>query len=149
MHKLEYIRRQPWISDYNTLVDAVNSIIDKLQEKLEVEEVVINREVKDFKFFKDEEVKLPYMATYTLSTAEDASKVFEQYQFTYKEMNYINKLILNNKVVSLTIDVKEEITEKEEKQETVFETVESASIGEIKIPKQKKKRWRPKKNKRE
>jgi hypothetical protein len=51
MRKLDYIRRVPGISDYNNLVDTVNQIIDKLDAKIEIEEVTISREIKDFKFF--------------------------------------------------------------------------------------------------
>lgn len=147
MQRLDYIRRIPGLSDYNTLVDAINSIMDKLETKIEIEEVVIERVVKDFKFFKWNEVSLPYVATYTLSSAEDASKVFDEYLFTYKEMNNINNLILWWKVVSLKVSVTEEVTEAEKKQEAVFEKVE-AIVADKKI-KTKKKRWRPKKTKRE
>ena len=59
LYKLANIRRAPWINDYNLLVDTVNSIIDRLNSKIEIENVNIYREVKDFKFFNGEETKLP------------------------------------------------------------------------------------------
>ena len=51
MHKLDYIRRAPGIGDFNTLVDAVNEIIDRLNKKVEFQEIKVAREVKDYKFF--------------------------------------------------------------------------------------------------
>lgn len=131
LYKLANIRRQPGINDYNQLVDAVNSIIDKLNAKVEIVDVAVNREVKDFKFFNGEEVKLPYHSVHTIASVEDATKVFAQYTFTYKEMKEINDLVIQGKVVSLTIDVVEEVTEKEEKQEAMFEKVESISLDEL------------------
>lgn len=131
LYKLANIRRNPGISDYNLLVDAVNSIIDRLNSKIEIENVSIERQVKDFKFFNWEEVRLPYHSVHTISSVEDATKVFAQYTFTYKEMKEINDLVIQGKVVSLTIDVVEEITEKEEKQEALFESVESVSVEEL------------------
>ena len=131
LYKLANIRRAPWINDYNLLVDAVNSIIDRLNSKIEIENVNIYREVKDFKFFNGEETKLPYHSAHTISSVEDATKLFAQYTFTYKEMKEINDLVIQGKVVSLTIDVVEEVTEKEEKQEAIFEKVESVSLDEL------------------
>ena len=143
MHKLDYIRRAPWISDINRIVDAVNALIDKVNATVEIEEVVVEREVKDFKFFNNEEVQLPYNAQHTLSKAEDAQKVFAKYTLSYKEMKHINDLILQGKVVSLVINVTEEVTEKEKKQEAIFETIETVSIADTDKP--KKKRGRKKK----
>lgn len=150
MKKVDFIRRAPGIGDFNNLVEAINTIIDKLNTKVEIEEVIIDRKIKDFSFFKWEEVQLPYNTSITLSTADDASKVFDSYVFSFKEMDKINKLITQWKVVSLIINVEEEITEKDKKQEAVFEVVESVKLDELpKAEKPKKKRWRPKKNKRE
>ena len=143
MQKLDYIRRYPGIMDFNLMVDKINEIIDRLDKKIEIKEIVISREVKDFKFFNWDEVSLPYSATYTLSTVEDASKVFKLYALTYKEMNNISSVIEGGDMVSLVINVTEEITEKEKKQEAIFETVESIDLVEpVKV---KKKRGRPKK----
>ena len=138
MHKLDYIRRQPWIGDFNTLVDTVNQIIDRLNRKIEIEEVVISKEVKDFKFFNWEETSLPYHAVHTLSNTEDASKIFKLYALTYKEMNNITGSIEKGNIVSLVVDVTEEVTEKEKKQEAIFETIETMPT--------KKKGGRKKKN---
>lgn len=128
LYKLANIRRQPGINDYNQLVDAVNSIIDKLNAKVEIVDVAVNREVKDFKFFNGEEVKLPYHSVHTIASVEDATKVFAMYTFSYKEMKEVNDLVVSGKIVSLTIDVTEEVTEKEEKQEVLFETVEAVTL---------------------
>lgn len=145
MYKLNFIRRQPWIGDYNLLVETINKLIDKINTKVELEEVNISREVKDFKFFNWEEVELPYHAQYTLGRVEDATKVFANYTLSYKEMKQINDLILQGKIISLIIDVTEEVTEKEKKQEVIFETVESINLDEpIKV---KKKRGRKPKKK--
>lgn len=148
MHKLDYIRRAPWIGDYNTLVDAVNEIIDRLNRKVEFQEIKIEREVKDFKFFNGEEQRLPFYSEHTLSSIEDASGVFKQYALTYKEMNSITKAIEEWKIVSLSVSVTEEVTEKEKKQEAIFETVETINMAELENsePKKKKKKS-PKKKK--
>ena len=138
LYKLANIRRQPGINDYNQLVDAVNSIIDKLNAKVEIVNVAVNREVKDFKFFNGEEVKLPYHSVHTIASVEDATKVFAMYTFSYKEMKEVNDLVVSGKIVSLTIDVTEEVTEKEEKQEVLFETVEAVTLE--KPVKEKKKK---------
>ena len=117
MQKLDFIRRQPGITDFNMLVEKINEIISKLDTKIEIEEVAISRQVKDFTFFKGEETKLPYHAEYTITSNEDATKVFELYNFSYKEIKQINDTIIKWNIVALTIDVTEEITEKEKKQE--------------------------------
>ncbi len=140
--KLDYVRRQPWIGDYNRLVDAVNRLIDKAQEKKEVVSITIEREIKDYSFFLWNEVALPYEASSIILTPEDATEIFSQYAFTYKEVAQINKAITEWKVVALEIKVKELITEKEKKQETAFETIETISKEELSKP---KKKGRPKK----
>ena len=149
MKKLDFIRRQPGIWDYNMLVEIVNSIIDRLEARIDVVPYHIEREVKDFSFFNNEEVPLPYQAHYTISNQEDASKVFGKYIFSYDEMKDINKAIENNNIVSLTISVKELITEKEEKQETIFEKVETEVVTEQPVvePKPKRKYTKRKKSK--
>ena len=140
MHKLDYIRRFPWIGDYNYLVDAINQLIDIANKKKEVIPVVIEREVKDFSFFLWEEVALPYEANFVLTTPEDAANVFWKFALTYKETTQINNIILEGNIVSLEVKVTEKISEKEKKQEIVFETVKTLSDEEpIKV---KKKRGR-------
>lgn len=143
MHKLEYIRRQPWIGDYNALVDAVNQLIDKIQEKKETVEINIEREVKDYSFFKWVEVDMPFEETFLLLKPEDVYEVFDRFVFTYKETNQINNAIIEWKIVSLNIKVTELVTEKEIKQEATFETVTTVSVEELSKP---KKKGRPKKN---
>lgn len=139
MHKLEYLRRDVRVGDYNNIVETINKIIDYLNKKVEIEEITINKQVKDFKFFNWETVALPYSATHTLSSAEDASETFKLYSLTYKEMKQVNDAILNWKIVSLKINVEEIITEKEKKQEAVFEMVESEPV------KKKRTKWKTKK----
>jgi len=128
MQKLDYIRRAPWITDFNTLVDKLNEIITKLNSKIEIEEVAISREIKDFTFFKGEETKLPYHIEYAITSNEDATKIFELYNFSYKEIKQINDIIIKWNVVALTIDVTEEMTEKDKKQEVIFEKVEAIEL---------------------
>lgn len=143
MHKVDYIRRQPWIGDYNALVDAVNQLIDKIQEKKETVEINIEREVKDYSFFKWVEVDMPFEETFLLLKPEDVYEVFDRFVFTYKETNQINDAIIGWKIVSLNIKVSELVTEKEIKQEATFETVTTVSAEELSKP---KKKGRPKKN---
>lgn len=143
MHKLDYIRRAPGIGDYNALVEAINYLINKVNEKREIVPIKIEREVKDFSFFWWNEVSLPYKNNYILVTPEDATNVFSEYAFTYKETSQINDAILQWKIVALEIEVTEKITEKEKKQEAIFETIET--IGDNEPIKTKKKRWTRKK----
>lgn len=143
LKKLDYVRRVPSLTEFNTLIERVNQIIDKLNQKIELEEVIIKRQVKDFKFFNGEEHKLPYNITHTLTSIDDATKIFNSYTLSYKEMKQINDLLAEGRIVSLIIDVTEEITERDEKQETIFERVETIDLS--KPVKAKSKRGRPKK----
>jgi hypothetical protein len=52
MQKLDFIRRQPGITDFNMIVEKINEIISKLNIKIEIEEVAISRQTKDYTFFK-------------------------------------------------------------------------------------------------
>lgn len=147
MHKVDFIRRAPWIGDYNALVEAINYLIDKVNEKKEIMPMTISKEVKDFSFFLWNEVPLPYKNNYIIMTPEDAANVFKDYAFTYKETSAINDAIIQWKIVALEINVTELVTEKEKKQETTFETVVTLKDDEpIKV---KKKRGRKKKTSRE
>lgn len=125
MQKLDFIRRQPWIGDYNLLVETINKLIDKANAKVEIEEVLVEREVKDFKFFNWEEVELPYKWEHTITNVEDAQKVFGKYALSFKEMKQINNLVLQGKIVSLIVNVTEEVTEKDKRQEAMFDKVET------------------------
>lgn len=143
LRKLDYTRRPPSLTEFNTLIERVNQIIDKLNQKIELEEVIIERQVKDFKFFNWEEHTLPYHTTHTITSIDDTTKIFNSYTLSYKEMKQINDLLAKGKIVSLIIDVIEEITEKDEKQEINFEKVESIDLS--KPIKTGGKRGRPKK----
>lgn len=145
MQKLDFIRRQPGITDFNMLVEKINEIISKLNTKIEIEEVAISRQVKDFTFFKGEETKLPYHIEYTIMSNEDATKVFELYNFSYKEIKQINDIIIKWNIVTLAIDVTEGITEKEKKQEVIFEKVKSIDLDAPVKEKPKKRGRKPKK----
>lgn len=144
MFKLDYIRRAPSIGDYNRLVDAINWLIDKAQEKKELVHIVVEREVKDYSFFLWNEVELPYEASFVLVAPEDVTEIFTQYAFTYKETSQVNDAILAGNMVQLDIKVTEKVTEKEKKQEVIFETVEATPVEE----KPKKKKGRKKKTSR-
>lgn len=144
IHKVDYIRRSPGIGDYNALVDAINYLIDKVNEKREVVPMTVSREITDFSFFLWNEVPLPYKNNYIIITPEDATNVFGDYAFTYKETTQINDAIMQWKIVALEIVVTELITEKAKKQEAIFETIETIKDNEpIKV---KKKRGKKKKS---
>ena len=145
MQKLDFIRRQPGITDFNMLVEKINEIISKLDTKIEIEEVAISRQVKDFTFFKGEETKLPYHIEYTITSNEDATKVFELYNFSYKEIKQINDIIIKWNIVALTIDVTEEITEKEKKQEIFLGYVKTVDLDAPAKETPKKRGRKPKK----
>ncbi len=147
MQKVGYIRHSPGIGDYNALVDAINYLIDKVSEKKEVIPITISREIKDFSFFLWNEVQLPYNNNYIIITPEDATNIFKNYAFTYKETSAINDAIIQWKIVALEINVTELVTDKEKKQETIFETIET--IKDSEPIKWKKKRGRKKKTSRE
>lgn len=144
MQKLDYIRRFPWIGDYNNLVDAINRLIDVVNKKKEVVPIVIEREVKDYSFFLWEEVVLPYEADFILTTPEEATNIFWKFALTYKETNQINNIILDGNIVALEIKVAEVVTEKEKKQEVIFETIETLKDDEL-IKVKKKRGRKPKK----
>lgn len=144
MLKLDYIRRAPGIGDYNRLVDTINWLVDKVQEKKEVVHIKIEREVKDYSFFYGGEVDLPFVANYLLTTLEDAIQLFGAYAFTFKETTQINDAIMHWNIVAVDINVTEKVTEKEKKQEAIFETVEAVPVEE----KPKKKRGRKKRTSR-
>ena len=154
MKRLDFIRRAPWITDYNLLVETINKLIDKQEQKIEVEPIVVNREVKDFWFFNNEEVPLPYEAYFTIYNTDIATAVFNKYVLSFDEMKAINKALEKGKIVSLSIFVKELVTDKEEKQEAIFETVNTEVLNSIEVlnskeePEEKKeapkKRWRKK-----
>ena len=148
MKRLDFIRRAPWITDYNLLVETINKLIDKQEQKIEVEPIVISREVKDFWFFNNEEVPLPYEAYFTIYNTDIATDVFNKYVLSFDEMKAINKALEKGKIVSLSIFVKELVTDKEEKQEAVFETISTEVVTPTEEPEEKKeapkKRWRKK-----
>lgn len=141
MQKLDYIRRSPGIGDYNRLVDTINWLVDKVQEKKEVVHIKIEREVKDYSFFYGGEVDLPFATNYLLTTLDDAIQLFGAYAFTFKETTQINDAIMHWNIVAVDINVTEKVTEKEKKQEIIFETVEATPVEET----PKKKRGRKKK----
>lgn len=142
LQKIPYPHRVG-LSELSYIVEAVNQIIDKLNQKIEVEKVAVERVTKDFTFFKGEETKLPYHQEFTITSNEEATKVFEMYNLTYKEIKQINDIIIKWNIVALTIDVVEEVTEKEKKQEVTFEKIETLDLDKpIKV---KWKRGRPKK----
>ena len=119
-------------------------MIDIVNRKKEVVPITIERQVKDYSFFHWEEVTLPYKANFILTTPEEATNVFWKYALTYKETTQINDIVLKWDIVALEIEIAEEVTEKEKKQEVIFETVKTLENDEpIKV---KKKRGRkPKK----
>lgn len=141
MYKVDYIRRIPGIGDYNKLVDAINVLIDKVQEKKEIVHITIDKEVKDYSFFHQREVPLPFKTNCIVANQEDAVQLFWAYAFTYKEATQINDAVTKWNIVALDINVTEQITEKEKKQEATFETIEATTIEELNKP---KKRGRPK-----
>lgn len=144
MQKLDFIRRQPGITDFNMLVEKINEIIIKLDTKIEIEDVSIDRQIKDFTFFKWEETKLPYHAEFTITSNEEATKVFEMFNLTYKEIKQINDIIIKWNIVVLAVNVEEEITEKEKKQEALIGYVKTVDLDAPVKEKPKKKRAKKK-----
>ena len=122
------------------LVEKINEIIIKLDAKIEIEDVSIDRQVKDYAFFKWEETKLPYHAEFTITSNEEATKVFEMFNLTYKEIKQINDIIIKWSIVALTVNVEEIITEKEKKQGALVGYVKTVDLDAPVKEKPKKKK---------
>lgn len=144
MQKLDFIRRQPWITDFNMMVEKINEIIIKLDAKIEIEDVSIDRQVKDYAFFKWEETKLPYHAEFTITSNEEATKVFEMFNLTYKEIKQINDIIIKWNIVALAVNVEEEVTEREKKKEPLISYAKAVDLDAPVKEKPKKKRTKKK-----
>ncbi len=144
MQKLDFIRHQPWITDFNMLVEKINEIIVRLNTKIEIEDVSIDRQVKDYTFFKWEETRLPYHAEFTITSNEEATKVFEMFNLVYKEIKQINDIIIKWNIVALTVNVEEEVTEKEKKKEPLIGYVKAVDLDAPAKEKPKKKRAKKK-----
>lgn len=145
MQHLASIRRQPWIGDFNLLVETINKLIDIVNRKKEVVPITIERQVKDYSFFHWEEVSIPYETSLILMTPEDAASVFWKFALTYKETAQINNVILEGNIVSLEVKITEEISEKDKRQEIIFEDAESTIIQQPTGEKKKKRGRKPKK----
>lgn len=132
MQKIRLISRQPGMYDYNIMATTINEIIDKLEKKKNIIQYHIEKEIKDFWFFKGNETKLPYKKEYTVNTYEDLENIKAIYAFSLKEMKELNELLKDNSIL-LTLNIfwtfNDKKTEKEKKQEIALKTIDSGIIN--------------------
>lgn len=131
MEKVPILMREPRMWDYNKIANIVNQIIDKLEKKREVVEQKIERVVKDYVFFKWKEVIFPYEEQITISSPEDYQYVIDHYNLTNKEIKQMKESLDEWKIIWLAISVQEEMTDKDIKQEMMFNTIATASLDDI------------------
>lgn len=131
MQKARIIMRQPWMNDYNELAKIVNEIIEKLEEKKEVVPIQLTKYVKDYNFFKWVETPLPYEAHYTITTEEDFLNLIKKYNLDDRDLNAYKGIIDNWRILSLSITINEDLSEKDLKQEEMFQTVETVNVWEL------------------
>lgn len=151
MEKIPILMREPRMWDYNKMAYAINNIIDRLEKKVDMQSIQLTKSVKDYSFFKWEEVELPYNTNCIIRNAEELNELLWKYNFdsitSWALTDMINKWI----IVNLWISVNEEVTEKDNKQEELIKTIESKPIEEVikevKIENKKVKKQKQKKEK--
>lgn len=123
--------KQPWMREYNELAKVVNEIIDKLEEKVEIVPMTLSLKVKDYEFFKWTPPSLPYEAHYTISNYEDYQKLLEKYNLDSRDVKAYKEILDKGRVLSLTINVEEELTEKDIKQEVAINKIKTIDMKEL------------------
>lgn len=118
--------------DYNNIVSKVNEIIDYITRKVERKDVQITKCVKDYHFFKEEKVDLPYQSDYVITTLDELYDVLNKYNIEREISTSLIDLVNNWTIVNLSISITEDITEKDKKQLAAFETIETQPIEEVK-----------------
>lgn len=148
MKKLNIITRQPRISDFNNVIYTINDIIDKLNQKIKFQDIKIAKVVKDYNFFKEEWVKLPYDRDYVITCLEELYDILDTYNVDREMTKTLIDSVTEWYIVNLSIHIEEDVSEKEKKQEEMFETIKAQPVEEVaKEIKKEKKKWRPKKDK--
>lgn len=135
------------MGDYNNLVLKINEIIDYITREIKHQDIQITECVKDYHFFKDNKVDLPYKKDYVIITLEDLQKVLDTYNIEKKMSKSLIDMVNEWTVINLSISVTEDITEKDKKQMVTFETIETQPIEEIKPKKKTTKKATKKKTK--
>lgn len=148
MKKLNIITRQPRISDFNNIIYTINDIIDKLNQKVKFQDIQIAKVVKDYNFFKEKWVKLPYDRDYVVTCLEELYNILDTYNVDREMTKTLIDTVTEWYIVNLSIHIEEDVSEKEKKQEEMFETIKAQPVEEVaKEIKKEKKKWRPKKDK--
>lgn len=132
MDKIPILMREPRMWDYNKIAYAINKIIDKLERKIEIHDLEITKYVKDFSFFKWlDYVELPYVTSIIISNIDDYNNLLSKYNISKKEAKEFKEIIDNWDVITLSINIIEDLTKKDLKQEEMFNTITSIKTEDL------------------
>lgn len=132
MDKIPILMREPRMWDYNKMAYAINKIIDKLERKIEIHDLEITKYVKDFSFFKWlDYVELPYVTSVIISNIDDYNNLLSKYNIGKKDAKEFKEIIDNWDVITLSINIIEDLTKKDLKQEEMFNTITSIKTEDL------------------
>ena len=132
MDKIPILMREPRMWDYNKMAYAINKIIDKLERKIEIHDLEITKYVKDFSFFKWlDYVELPYVTSVIISNIDDYNNLLSKYNIGNKDAKEFKEIIDNWDVITLSINIIEDLTKKDLKQEEMFNTITSIKTEDL------------------
>lgn len=132
MDKIPILMREPRMWDYNKIAYAINKIIDKLEKKIEIHDLEITKYVKDFSFFKWlDYVELPYTTSIIISNIDDYNNLLSKYNIGKKDAKEFKEIIDNWDVITLSINIIEDLTKKDLKQEEMFNTITSIKTEDL------------------
>lgn len=145
MEKLKLFNRPLRLADVNKMIETINRLIDKVDKKVEIQDIQITKYVKDFKFFKWRTETLPYENSFVLSSVEDLQRLFNDFDIWVDMSWALSEMINKWIIVNLSIFIWEDLTEKDKKQEIMFETIETKPIEKVEKKKTVKKKTTKKK----
>lgn len=147
MEKLRLFNRPLRLADINNIVDTINQIIDKIDKPINIQEIQLTHIVKDYYFFKWEETPLPFDEEFTLTNVEDLDLLLHRFNIDLETVKWIEWLLNKWVYVKLWIHIEEDISEKDKKQEVMFETIKTKPIDKVEKKKVVKKKPTKKKTK--
>ena len=147
MEKLRLFNRPLRLSDVNNIVNTINQIIDKIDKPINIQEIEYTDVVKDYYFFKWEETPLPFDEEFTLTSVEDLDLLLHRFNIDLETVKWIEWLLNKWIYVKLWIHIEEDISEKDKKQEVMFETIKTKPIDKVEKKKIVKKKPTKKKTK--